>query len=216
MKAAILDFDGVIADTLQLNFEVKKAAFLPYGVELTLKEFIDIWVSPEKGKEGTPYFVKLKNLSIDPFESRAKQRKAFRELYCGKVGLLPGALELIGLLKKKGLPLAIVSSNFKPNIELLLENFNLAKEFCFVLGFDDFERHKPFPDAYLAAVKRLGFQAKDVLVFEDADTGVESAKTAGCSCIAIPNRFTERGDFGKADLVLKSLLEIDEKVLALF
>jgi len=58
MKAAILDFDGVIADTLQLNFEVKKAAFLPYGVELTLKEFIDIWVSPEKGKEGTPYFVR--------------------------------------------------------------------------------------------------------------------------------------------------------------
>jgi beta-phosphoglucomutase-like phosphatase (HAD superfamily) len=44
--------------------------------------------------------------------------------------------------------------------------------------------------------------------------GVRSAKAAGCRCIAVPNSFTEALDFSKADLVVKSLSEINSKLLA--
>lgn len=216
MKAAILDFDGIIADTLQLNFEVKKAAFLPYGVVLSRQEFIDIWISPEGGKEGTPYFVKLKGLSVDPEESKKAQRERFKRLYNERASLMPGALHLIRLLRKNRIPLGIVSSNYKPNIEIFLKKFGLGNDFEFIIGAAECKLHKPFPDPYIAAVKRFGLLPAEVLVVEDSDTGVASAKKAGCKVVAVSNSFTKGEDFSKADLVLKSLQEIDESVLSQF
>jgi len=204
MKAVVLDFDGIIADTLQINFEVKKAAFVREGIELSLQEFIDIWVSPEPGKEGTPYFIKLKKLEIDPKKSLKAQREKLTKLFKERAKPKPGALNLIKLLKESGLPLGIVTSNYKPSVEEFLRKFGIAKDFEFVIGFADCNRRKPFPDPYFLAAKKFGVSPKEILVIEDADTGVDSAKEAGCKVIAIPNSFTEKGNFSKADLILKS------------
>ncbi|MBN2066962.1 MAG: HAD family phosphatase [Candidatus Diapherotrites archaeon] len=216
MKAVVLDFDGVIADTLHINFEVKAEAFRPYGIELSLQEFIDIWVSPEPGKEGTPYFVKLKGLKISPEESLRGQRAMAQNLFRERAEPMPGALELIKLLKGMNLRVGIVSSNYKKSVGLFLRKFGIEKDFEFVVASEDCKRHKPFPDPYLMAVKRFGLSPGQILAVEDADTGVESAKLAGCAVLAVPNRFTEHEDFSKADLVLKSLGEIDEKLLSQF
>jgi len=73
---------------------------------------------------------------------------------------------------------------------------------------------KPAPDLYLEAARRLNVRPRDCLVFEDALSGVQSGKAAGCAVVAIPDpRFTEeekRGLFGAhADVVVDSLCEFD-------
>jgi len=216
MKAVILDFDGIIANTLQINFEVNQEIFSHYGVELSLGEFIDIWVSPEKGKEGTDYFVKLKGLKESPDKIRQIKRSVFPKHYEEKAVPMPGALHLISLLKEMAVPLAVVSSNYRGNVLTGLKKFGIEKEFQFVIAAGDSPKHKPDPMPYRLAVERFGLKPAEVLVIEDTDSGVESAKGAGCKCIAIPNRFTEKGDFSRADLLLKSLLEIDKTVLERF
>lgn len=213
MKAVIFDFDGILFDTLQINFEINKETFKRYGIDLAEKEFIDIWVSPEGGKEGTKYFVKLKGINKDPAEVRAEKKILFEKYYRERAEPMPGALELVRSLRGQKIPIAIVSSNNIKYVELGLKKFGLLKDFDFIIASEDCKRHKPFPDPYLKAVERLGLEAKDVLVLEDTDTGAESAKKAGCKVIAVPNRFTKGGNFQYADLILKSLLEIDKEIL---
>ena len=46
---------------------------------------------------------------------------------------------------------------------------------------------KPAPDLFLECCKRMGITPSEALVFEDAVTGVKSAHSAGCYCVAIPS-----------------------------
>jgi HAD superfamily hydrolase (TIGR01509 family) len=215
MKAVLFDFDGIICDTLQINFEVKRECFRPFA-ELSEKDFIDIWVSPEPGKEGTPYYIKLRRLSLNPEACKQSQKPLFEKAYSEKAALIPGSAELVKRLKGRGLPLAVVSSNYRAIIELALRKFRLLEAFDFIVSAEDTRRHKPDPMPYALGAKRTGFRPEQVLVIEDSDTGVQSAKAAGCKCIAIPNKFTKFGDFSEADLVLESLSQINEQVLKKF
>ena len=44
---------------------------------------------------------------------------------------------------------------------------------------------KPAPDCFLLAAERLGFAAKDCLVFEDAPAGIAAAESAGAAVVVI-------------------------------
>jgi sugar-phosphatase len=50
---------------------------------------------------------------------------------------------------------------------------------------DDVTRGKPAPDCFLLAAERLGVQAKDCLVFEDAPAGIEAAEAAGAGVVVV-------------------------------
>lgn len=46
---------------------------------------------------------------------------------------------------------------------------------------------KPAPDIYLVAAKRMGLEPKHCLAFEDALSGLKSAKAAGMFVVSIPD-----------------------------
>jgi sugar-phosphatase len=50
---------------------------------------------------------------------------------------------------------------------------------------EDVTRGKPNPDGYLLAAERLGFAAKDCLVFEDAEAGIGAGENAGAKVLII-------------------------------
>ena len=50
---------------------------------------------------------------------------------------------------------------------------------------EDVSRGKPNPDGFLAAAVRLGFEAADCLVFEDAPAGIAAAEAAGADVMVI-------------------------------
>ena len=54
---------------------------------------------------------------------------------------------------------------------------------------------KPAPDIYLEAAKRLGVHPSQCLVFEDAITGAQSGKSAGCHVVAVPDYRMEKEPF---------------------
>jgi len=49
------------------------------------------------------------------------------------------------------------------------------------------ETIKPAPDTFLLAAKRLGIPPAECLVFEDAPTGIESARRAGMDWVLVPS-----------------------------
>lgn len=65
---------------------------------------------------------------------------------------------------------------------------------------------KPAPDIYLEAAKRLGVHPSECLVFEDAITGAQSGKSAGCNVVAVPDYRMEKEQFmNVSDEIINSL-----------
>lgn len=54
-----------------------------------------------------------------------------------------------------------------------------------MIAAEDVTRGKPLPDCFLLAAERLGVQASDCLVFEDAPAGIAAAEAAGASVLVI-------------------------------
>ena len=68
------------------------------------------------------------------------------------------------------------------------------------------------PDIYLKAAKSLGFNPRECLVVEDAVSGIEAGKAAGCRCLAVTSSFDAELLKG-ADWICDSLLNVPEEAL---
>ena len=66
------------------------------------------------------------------------------------------------------------------------------------------KRGKPQPDAYLLGAELLGIAARDCLVVEDAQAGVQSGLAAGCHVAAV-NVPPETPELREVDFVLSTL-----------
>lgn len=84
-------------------------------------------------------------------------------------------------------PLAIVSGAAREEIEPVVEAAGLAGLLATIVPADDVVDGKPHPEGYLRALGLLGegIPAEEVVVFEDTEAGVASAKAAGMRCLAV-------------------------------
>ncbi len=102
-----------------------------------------------------------------------------------KAILMPGAYDAVERVRQQ-MPVALVSAS--PRILMDAALTTLPKDFFqFSISADDVERTKPFPDPYLKAAERMGVTPDSCVVFEDSLTGIASAKSAGCSVVAVPH-----------------------------
>ncbi|MGK6324204.1 HAD-IA family hydrolase [Sphingomonas sp. DT-51] len=79
---------------------------------------------------------------------------------------------------------AIVTSAPRSLAEVRLSAAGVAPPAVMVTA-DDVERGKPAPDCFLLAAKRLGVEARDCLVWEDAPAGIAAAEAAGADVMVI-------------------------------
>ena len=136
------------------------------------------------------------------------------ELVLAKGELKPGAEHAIDLCAERGLPLAVASSSQYRLIDATLAHFGLRDRFALVHSAEDEDYGKPHPAVFLTAAAKLGAPPRRCLVWEDAPAGVLAAKAASMTCIAVPE--PGQGDhpaFGVADLVVDSLLEVNDDSL---
>ena len=84
-------------------------------------------------------------------------------------------------------PVAIVSGAARAEIVPVVEAAGLAPLLRAIVSSDDVVDGKPHPGGYLQALPLLGggLRAEDVLVFEDTEAGVASAKAAGMRCVGV-------------------------------
>lgn len=54
-----------------------------------------------------------------------------------------------------------------------------------LVAAEDVSRGKPAPDCFRLGAERLGFDARDCLVFEDAPAGITAAEAAGAAVMVI-------------------------------
>ena len=77
------------------------------------------------------------------------------------------------------LPIAVASGGHRHMVELTLRHIGIRDWFPVLVAAEDTARHKPEPDAFLEAARRLGVAPAECTVYEDTDLGLEAARRAG-------------------------------------
>lgn len=78
-------------------------------------------------------------------------------------------------LKETDIKMALVSASQKPVVTSFSNKLDLERWFEFTMGAEDTEKTKPDPMPYIEAMKRLGINPKETLIFEDSESGLKSA-----------------------------------------
>ena len=131
----------------------------------------------------------------------------FSEILREKLACMPGLVELLAALEAAGIPKAIATSSSPQFVAKVLDRFQLASRFQFILTSDDIVEGKPNPEIYLKAAERFGLPPADLLVLEDSYNGCQAAIRAGTFAVAVPGGHSRRHDFQEASLVVDSLAD---------
>jgi hypothetical protein len=135
-----------------------------------------------------------------------------------RLELKPGALHAIEECESRSLRLAVASSAPLRIIESSLRRFGLEYRFETLCSAEHEPAGKPDPAVFLTAAGRLDVEPGSCVVFEDSLAGVNAAKRAGMLCVAVPEEFPgpdgDSSEFFAADVVLRSLADLDEGVWA--
>ena len=200
----LFDFDGILVDTEWAIYEAWRRTFRAHGHELPLDVYtrcvgsdFDTW-SPKTHLE------ELTGSSFDWHQLDAERQVEIRA-DLEKAGPMPGVVPLLEKLRSQGAAVAAVSSSNHAWVDGWLEKLRLASYFTTTVCRGDAPRIKPAPDLWHEALRRLGKEAGRCLAIEDSFNGVKSAKAAGLTVWAVPNRTTAGIDFSLADRVLTSL-----------
>jgi len=200
LDAVIFDFDGVVLDSENAEYESHRRIYERCGVQLSVEEWcgaIGVW------KEGhdDQHFDRLREQASSTPEREAyheERRRIFRSLVPAEP--MRGIRELLLALQTAAVPTAIASTAPSRWVVPSAERIGVRQLFHTVVTGDDVARRKPAPDVYLEAARRLGADPARSIAIEDSSPGIAAARAAGMKTVAIPHWLTEPHDFSLADL----------------
>ncbi len=210
MKACIFDLDGVLVDTAKYHFIAWKNLANKLAVDFTEQDNEQLkGLSREASLE---YILKKGNISAS-IDQREEWKEAKNQEYLQLVlgmqedELLPNVLGLLNDLQLHGVKIALGSAS--KNAQLILERVGIKKYFDSIIDGTKTSRSKPDPEVFLLGAKELQVSPNECVVFEDAISGIEAAKTAGFFAIGIG----EPNVLMNADVVLPNLINLDVQTI---
>jgi HAD superfamily hydrolase (TIGR01509 family) len=185
--ALLFDLDGTLIDTESIAITTGLAAFAAHGHDVGTS-FMHALVG--KDEPTASRLIRAALPEVDLAAVNAVWRAGFEAGVEAGLALKPGAQQL---LAHTSLPLAIVTSTGRKGAHRKLAIAGIAQVFAHVVTLDDVAAPKPAPDPYLLAASLLGLSPSRCLVFEDSETGAESAHRAGCIVVQVPDVVPSEG-----------------------
>lgn len=191
ITAAIVDFDGVIADTETARFAKLQEILKRHGVVISNDFFLSTVGRPAKA-----VFSEF-NGSISPREIKIALQEYHTEFKSKLLRFAKPIEPTVEFFKSYagGKRLAIASMSTGAAIEMILENFGIRSKFEMILSRDDVSHLKPHPEIYLKTARRMSVRPQECVVIEDSLPGVQAAQAAKMSCYIFLNGVNRRSDF---------------------
>ena len=185
-RAVIFDLDGVIVSTDEHHYRAWKkiadeeAIYFDDIINMRLRG-----VSRMESLEVVLEKSKKQYSKEEKFLLAERKNSYYKDLIKSLTpdDILPGAIDLLSLLKENGIKIAIGSSS--KNSPEILSYIGLDSYFDATVDGNDISNSKPHPEVFLKASERLGVKPEDCLVIEDAASGVAAALAAGMKVIGV-------------------------------
>jgi len=210
MSAIFFGSIGTIADTSELQRQSFNQAFALHNLDWqwSREEYASL-LEKSGGKQRIEEYAKLMGQSVDAAAIHHSKSEIFQNaLHEEPIMARLGVVEVIQKAKQNGLKLALVTGTSEQNVLSMLaalRNEIDANDFDLVLNSSKIQHPKPDKEAYVVALKELNQTPSSCVAIENNVDGLESAKSAGLTCIAFPDQNTASHDFKDADLRVSQL-----------
>lgn len=214
-RAALIDMDGVLYDSMPHHAEAWYRTIAPLGIACTREDFfllegstrtrtINMFFNREYGHDAP------EEVSLALYEEKVRQ---FRAL--GEASRMPAADKMIASLLAHDVRTVLVTGSSQGTLlELLDTDYPRAFNMPYRITGEDVKHGKPSPEPYLMGLQRAGVESHEAIVIENAPLGVEAGVAAGVFTVAVntgPISATALYDAG-ADIVFDSMPHFAEHV----
>ncbi|MDP6555843.1 MAG: HAD family phosphatase [Pirellulaceae bacterium] len=181
IQALIFDCDGTLTDSMRAHYVAWRDTLTAYNMSLDEQRFYTHSGTPSR--RVIPMLAKEQGITLD-FE---QANRAKEEAFLNSLHLLKPIEPVVQIAKEHlgKLRLAVASGGVRRVVHRQLEHINVYDLFETIVTAEDTERHKPDPDVFLEAARRLGVAPKACRVYEDGDPGIEAARRAGMECVDV-------------------------------
>jgi beta-phosphoglucomutase len=183
VRAVIFDFNGTLSQDEPILAAIFMELFAEHGKPMSAQEYFDelaglsdpeivrTWLGP-----GHPDVDEVIRERVDRYRAAVADGSSVPE----------EVREAVRYVAER-VPVAIVSGAARAEIESVVQAAGLSDAVSVVVSSDEVEHGKPDPEGYARALELLDGEISppDVVVFEDTEAGVVSAKAAGMRCVAV-------------------------------
>jgi len=206
----IFDLDGVIVDTAKYHYLAWKKLADQLGFQFT-EEQNELFKGVSR-KRCLEILLEIGGIKAGPeqFNSWLEEKNNDYLAYIARMDeseILPNVPHVLQYLKKRQVPIALGSAS--KNAVLILEKVKLYDYFDVIVDGNQVSRAKPDPEVFLIAADKMGLEAINCVVFEDALAGIEAANNARMTSIGIGDAKV----LAEADYVFGSFKEMDSAFL---
>ncbi len=188
IQGLIFDCDGTLADTMPLHFHAWRSTLDRYGIALDEDRFYSL------GGQPTVKIVELlageQGLDLDAEVVADEKEQAF----LARLSEVKAIAPIVDIVRANvgKLPMAVASGSHRAVVFDVLKIIGLDDLFDenTVVGAEDTALHKPNPDVFLEAARRIGVAPEKCRVYEDAELGIEAARRADMECFDVRDVFT--------------------------
>jgi beta-phosphoglucomutase family hydrolase len=181
-RGLIFDCDGTLADTMPVHYRAWCHLLGPMGIVFGEERFYSLGGMP------TAKIVKLladeSNVVVPDIEATVRTKEGMFLTLLDQVKPIAAVTEIAKQYRGR-MPMAVASGGYRQIIELTLKHIAVDGWFDATVCAEDVTKHKPEPDVFLEAAKRLGVPAESCVVFEDTGIGLEAARRAGCHAVDV-------------------------------
>ena len=207
MNGIYWDCDGTLMDTETSYGLAWKEHLSEFGLEISEEETRQ-WVGIDDRLVHSFY---AKNVDLENFEKTLASLGKIKEGTLNEKLLFQDAKILLEETNSRGWTSACVSASPYELLKNKLIKANIFDYFSYVIGGDQVERNKPYPDIYNKAISEL--QTTKNIVIEDSPPGISSGKASGSFVVAIDRGIFSKDELNKADLIVDNLsIDIIETV----
>jgi len=178
-RALIFDLDGTLLDTLADLADSGNAALaaldLPEHPQDAYRYFVGLGIEelvcrmlPENRRDPATVRAALEHVTVE-----------YKRRWRDKTLPYPGIPELLETLRRRGLPVCVLSNKPQHYTELTVEAFFPGHPFTFVRGARPEVPNKPHPAGALALAAELGLSPGRIVFVGDSATDMKTARGAG-------------------------------------
>ena len=175
IKALIFDCDGTLTDSMPLHYLAWRDVMTRHGMDFPEERFYALGGVPSD--KIIIMLCEEHGFNLDAEQIAHEKEAAFLD-YLHRLEEIP-TIANIARQYRGQLPMAVASGGLRYVIDLQLKQIGLEGWFDTIVTAEDTELHKPEPDVFLEAARRLGVPPEHCRVYEDSDLGIEAARRAG-------------------------------------
>ncbi|MDB5312831.1 MAG: family phosphatase [Gemmataceae bacterium] len=181
-RGLVFDCDGTLADTMPAHYRAWTAMLGRHGIPFPETRFYELGGVP------TAQIIRIlsaeSGVPVSDVEAMVAEKETAFLANLHAIRPLEAVVATAAAYRGR-LPMAVASGGYRETITRTLDQLGIRGWFDAMVVAEDTPRHKPEPDVFLEAARRIAVPPAACVVFEDTDIGLEAARRAGMASVDV-------------------------------